>query len=254
MHRYGALNGQHELSPHVSAPGHGLTGWLLHAAAHAITRGSVDAHRTTLGTETAIPSGYAAPGDEGIQGRSGVVRGSGGPTIFCMKIAAGTVVKLEYELRIKGGDVLESSEKTGPLQYVHGQGRLLPALEKRLEGLAAGDERSGDIPASEVVPPADQLPTRVVPRKELAGQELKVGQMFEAHTAEGAGVKLEVVKIDDEKVTMRLVPPLAGKDLAYKVKVIRIEDPATHQVSMLRKPPPPIPAEAIHLEVEPDGE
>jgi FKBP-type peptidyl-prolyl cis-trans isomerase 2 len=170
-----------------------------------------------------------------------------------MKIAAGTLVKMEYELRIKGGDVLESSAKTGPLQYVHGQGRLLPALEKRLEGLAAGDEREGEIPAAEVVPPADQLPTRVVPRKEIEG-EVKMGQLFEAHTAEGAPVKLEVVTIDEEKVTMRLVPPLAGKDLVYKVKVIRIEDPVSHQVSVVRKPAPPLPAEALHIELEPDGD
>lgn len=170
-----------------------------------------------------------------------------------MKIAAGTVVRLEYELRVKGGEVLESSEKAGALQYVHGQGRLLPALERRLEGLMAGDERSGEIPSAEVAPPADQLPTRLVPRKELAGQDVKLGQLFEAHTPEGAPVKLEVVKIDDERVTMRLVPPLSGKDLEYKVKVIRIEDPATHEVSMLRRPPPPLPGEALGIELEPES-
>jgi FKBP-type peptidyl-prolyl cis-trans isomerase 2 len=170
-----------------------------------------------------------------------------------MKIAVGTIVRIEYEIRIKGGDVIESSEKTGPLQYVHGEGRLLPALEKRLEGMAAGESREGDIPSSEVVPPPDQLPTRTVPRRELAGKEVVVGSLFEAHTAEGAAVKLEVISVDDQKVTMRLVPPLAGKDLAYKVKVMRIEDPATHMVSAVQKPPPPLPAEALNIELEPES-
>ncbi len=171
-----------------------------------------------------------------------------------MKIEKGSVVRIEYEIRVSGGEVLESSEKTGPLQYVHGEGRLLPALEKRLEGLSAGDARDGTIPAAELVPPADQLPTRVVPRKELEGKgEVKVGALFEAHTAEGAAVKLEVVSIDDQKVTMRLVPPLAGKDLSFKVKVVRIEDPSTHQVSAVRKPPPPLPAEALDIELEPES-
>jgi FKBP-type peptidyl-prolyl cis-trans isomerase 2 len=170
-----------------------------------------------------------------------------------MKIAAGSVVRIEYEIRVKGGDVLESSEKTGPLQYVHGEGRLLPALEKRLEGMAAGESRDGEIPATEVVPPPDQLPTRVVPRRELGKSDVPVGSLFQAHTAEGAAVKLEVIAVDDEKVTMRLVPPLAGKDLTYKVKVVRIEDPATHTVSAVRKPPPPLPAEALHIELEPES-
>jgi FKBP-type peptidyl-prolyl cis-trans isomerase 2 len=172
-----------------------------------------------------------------------------------MKIAAGTVVRVEYELRVKGGEVLESSEKTGPLQYVHGEGRLLPALEKRLEGLAAGEERSGEIPAAEVVPSADQLPSRVVPRRELEGKgEITLGQLFEAHTPQGAAITLEVVDLAKDHVTMRLVPPLAGKDLTYKVKVIRIEDPIQHMVSVVRRPPPPIPAEALHIELEPDAD
>jgi FKBP-type peptidyl-prolyl cis-trans isomerase 2 len=149
--------------------------------------------------------------------------------------------------------VLESSEKSGPVQYVHGEGRLLPALEKRLEGLAAGDALDGEIPAAEVAPPADQLPTRTVPRRELADKgAVKMGALFEAHTADGAPVKLEVVSFDDEHVTMRLVPPLAGKDLAFKVKIVRIEDPVSHTVSAVRKPPPPLPAEALHIELEPD--
>jgi FKBP-type peptidyl-prolyl cis-trans isomerase 2 len=171
-----------------------------------------------------------------------------------MKIAAGSVVRIEYEIRIKDGDVLESSEKTGPLQYVHGDGRLLPALEKRLEGLAAGDSREGVIPAAEVVPPADQLPTRTVRRTEVASKGvIEVGTLFEAHTTEGAAVKLEVVSFDDDHVTMRLVPPLAGKDLAFKVKVVRIEDPSTRMVAAVKKPPPPLPAEALHIELEPDS-
>jgi FKBP-type peptidyl-prolyl cis-trans isomerase 2 len=170
-----------------------------------------------------------------------------------MKIGPGSVVRIEYEIRVKGGDVIESSDKA-PLQYVHGEGRLLPALEKRLEGLSVGDSREGEIPAAEVVPPADQLPTRVVPRRELSGKgDLAVGALFEARTVEGAAVKLEVVALDDEKVTMRLVPPLAGKDLTFKVKVVRIEDPASHTVSTLRKPPPPLPAEALHIDLEPES-
>jgi FKBP-type peptidyl-prolyl cis-trans isomerase 2 len=171
-----------------------------------------------------------------------------------MKIASGTTVSIEYEIRVKGGDVIESSAPGQPLQYVHGAGRLLPALEKRLEGLAVGDSREGEIPSAEVVPPADQLPTRVVPRREVKDKELLVvGALFTARTAEGAPVKLEIVAIDDEKVTMRLVPPLAGKDLAFRVKVVRIEDPNTHAVSVLRRPPPPLPAEALKIELEPES-
>ena len=54
-----------------------------------------------------------------------------------MKIARGRSVELSYELKVKGGSVIESSTRSGPLRYVHGDGKMLPGLEKRLEGLAA---------------------------------------------------------------------------------------------------------------------
>jgi FKBP-type peptidyl-prolyl cis-trans isomerase 2 len=171
-----------------------------------------------------------------------------------MKIAKGSIVRIEYELRVKGGDVLESSSKRGPLQYTHGDGALLPALEKRLEGLEAGASLAGEIPAAEAIP-EDTLPTKVLGRAEIAkAGPVEVGAMFEAQMPPAGTVNLRIVKIDGDNVTVRVLPPLAGKDLAFKVKVVRIEDPKTHQVAAVRKPPPPLPAEALHLELEPEEE
>jgi FKBP-type peptidyl-prolyl cis-trans isomerase SlyD len=170
-----------------------------------------------------------------------------------MKITAGSIVRIEYEIRVKGGDVIESSTKSGPVQYVHGDGKLLPALEKRLEGLSAGQSLEGEIPAAEAIPPEDSLPTRVIPRAEFHSKgALEVGALFEAHTAGGGTIDLRVIAVDEKTVTARLLPPLVGKDLAFKVKVMRIEDPVSHLVSVVKKPPPPLPAEALKLELEPD--
>lgn len=170
-----------------------------------------------------------------------------------MKIAPGNVVRIEYEIRVKGGDIIESSARSGPVQYVQGEGKLLPALEKRLVGLETGATLEGQIPAAEAIPPEDSLPTRDIPRGEFAKDaKLEVGALFEAHAAGGSVINLRVIAVDDARVTVRLLPPLAGKDLAFKVKVIRIEDPVSHLVSVVRKPPPPLPAEAIHLELKDD--
>jgi FKBP-type peptidyl-prolyl cis-trans isomerase 2 len=171
-----------------------------------------------------------------------------------MKVTPGSVVRIEYEIRVKGGDVIESSTKSGPVQYVQGEGKLLPALEKRLEGLAAGQTLEGEIPAAEAVP-EDKLPTRAIPRAEFPSSgPLAVGSTFEAHTAAGGVVNLRIVAVDEKHVTARLLPPLAGKDLAFKVRVVRIEDPVSHLVSVVHKPPPPIPAEALKIELEADDE
>src|SRR5579884_2343851 len=89
---------------------------------------------------------------------------SPGITLSRMKIARGLSVELAYELKIKGGDVIESSDRSGPLRYVHGDGKMLPGLEKRLEGLGPGDESKGVIPAKEAFGNEDALPVREMPR------------------------------------------------------------------------------------------
>ncbi len=170
-----------------------------------------------------------------------------------MKIAAGTIVRIEYELRVKGGDVIEASTKAGPLQYVHGGGTLLPALEKRLEGMATGESKEGEIPSAEVIGDEESLPTRTIPRAEFPSKgPLEIGALFEAEAVTGGTLNLRIVDAEDETVTVRLLPPLVGKDLVYKVRVVRIEDPASHLISVVRKPPPPVPAKIDEADLEPD--
>jgi FKBP-type peptidyl-prolyl cis-trans isomerase 2 len=172
-----------------------------------------------------------------------------------MKIAPGTIVKLEYEIRIKGGDVIESSAKSGPVQYVHGEGKMLPALEKRLEGLAAGQSLEGVIPAAEAGPPEETLPTRAIPKSEFPKDvALEAGSLFEAHTATGGVVDLRIISVDERHVTARMLPPLFGKDLAFKVRVMMIEDPVSHRTEIVKKKAPPLPGAALKLEVEPDDD
>jgi FKBP-type peptidyl-prolyl cis-trans isomerase 2 len=169
-----------------------------------------------------------------------------------MKISAGNIVRVDFEIRVKGGDVIESSAKSGPLQYVHGEGRLLPALEKRLEGLATGQTLEGEIPAAEAIPPEETLPTRDIPRAEFSKDApVQIGAMFEAHTAAGGVVNLKIIAVTAEHVTVRLLPPLAGKDLLFKVRVMMIEDPVSHLRSVVLKEPPPLPPEALDMKLQP---
>src|SRR3954469_9415827 len=98
-----------------------------------------------------------------------------------MKIATGLSVRLDYELKVKGGDVIESSAKSGPLRYTHGQGKMLPGLESRLEGLSPGDERKGEIPAREAFGTEESLPLKDMARRDFpAGTALGAGVVFQA--------------------------------------------------------------------------
>jgi FKBP-type peptidyl-prolyl cis-trans isomerase 2 len=160
-----------------------------------------------------------------------------------VQIKKGEKVRLEYELRVKGGEVIESSKQSGPILYEHGAGRMLPALEKQLEGMAIGDEKRGAIPAGEAFPETS-LPTRDVPRKEFpSGEKLEVGRVFEATGPKGQPVSFQIVAASDDKVTVRFRHPLEGKDLEFYVKVLMIDDPQARRREGVA--PPPLPPDAI---------
>lgn len=142
-----------------------------------------------------------------------------------MKVEQGKKVTIEYELAVDGGDVLESSEGRGPLEYVHGGGAMLKGLEDRMDGMGQGEEKEGVIPAAEAYGTEETLPTTELPRSEFPEDvEVEVGKSFEAKDQAGNPVKFTAIEVDDEQVTVRFEHPLAGKDIRFKVKVLEIAD------------------------------
>lgn len=151
-----------------------------------------------------------------------------------MKIETGYKVRIEFDLRVKGGDKIEHSV----VEYIQGEGKILPAIEKRLAGLVIGQEKAGDIPASEAIT-EESLPTKEIARSEFPKDaKLSVGQTFEAKGPEGGAVTFKLVKVDKDKVTVRFMHPLVGKDLSFKVKVLMIEDPKAKKRAVAVPPPP----------------
>ncbi|MCB9556717.1 MAG: peptidylprolyl isomerase [Deltaproteobacteria bacterium] len=142
-----------------------------------------------------------------------------------MKIEPGKKIKISYELAVDGGDVIESSAQRGPLEYIHGAGQMLPGLESRTLGMTVGDERTGVIPAAEAYGTEASLPTRQVGRDEFPeNAELEVGLAFQATGPDGNLVEFRITEIDGDKITVRFVHPLAGKDIRFEVKVLEISD------------------------------
>jgi len=143
-----------------------------------------------------------------------------------MNVKAGLVVQLDIDLKVKGGEVIESSKKSGLVAYTHGQGQMLPGLEKQLEGMAAGEEKSGVIPAKDAFGTEESQATMKLPRAEFPkDSKIKVGDRFEAKGPTGTPVTLNVIEITDEAVTTRVVHPLAGKDIEFRAKVVSVKPP-----------------------------
>jgi FKBP-type peptidyl-prolyl cis-trans isomerase SlyD len=166
-----------------------------------------------------------------------------------MKVAKGNLVRISFELTVKGGEVIESSKKSGPVDYIHGDGRMLPAFEARVEGMAVGEEKRGVIPAQEAFGDEAHMPTKQLKRKDFPPDaKIEKGLLFEAKGPHGQPLNFKVIEVTADDVTVRLLHPLMGKDLEFYVKVIVIDDPQAKKRESVAPPPPP--AAALGLKPE----
>ena len=115
----------------------------------------------------------------------------------------------------------------------------LAALESKLEGMTVGDEKSGTIPAADAFGTPESQPKVTIPRASFPSEaKLEKGARFEAKSPQGTPLTLDVLEIEGDTIVARIVHPLAGKDIEFKVKVLSV-----------RPPPPPVPESLDEVDV-----
>lgn len=150
-----------------------------------------------------------------------------------LKVKDGVVVTLEYVLRLDDGDVIDSSEEDGPLEYLHGYGQIIPGLEKALVGLGVGDRKTVVVPPDEAYGDVDMEAFEIVPRSmfpddieleeglELSLRDVETDEPFDATIAE----------IRETEVMLDFNHPLAGETLHFEVHIPAIREATAEELA-----------------------
>jgi len=146
-----------------------------------------------------------------------------------MIIEKDRVVSIDYTLRDNSGNLIDSSEGSDPLEYLHGNGNIIPGLEKALAGKKAGDKLTCSIAAADAYGERDDSLIFKVNKSEFEGADIEVGMQFEAHGEEGAQI-VTVVGIEGEEVTIDANHPLAGETLNFDVKVVDVREATSEEL------------------------
>lgn len=157
-----------------------------------------------------------------------------------MKIAKGMKVTLKVDLSVAGGQQLEKNQ----VEFVYGSGAMLSGLEAVLLGLEKGAKREGVLKAKDAFGNPAMHPLKKMKRSEFPKDvKLDVGEKLVAKGLNDMNVIMKVEKVSGDTVEVRLVHPLAEKDIKYSVEVVGVRPPPPA--------PPPPPADALELtEVE----
>jgi FKBP-type peptidyl-prolyl cis-trans isomerase 2 len=139
-----------------------------------------------------------------------------------MAIEKGKQVSFDYTLKVDG-EVVDSSKDRSPLEYVHGEGKIIPGLSRELEGMKPGEEKKIKIQPADAYGEVKPDAVRDVPRENLPeGLEAKEGMMLQVQTPSGGTMPVKITEVKDESVTIDFNHPLAGKTLHFDVKVVSV--------------------------------
>ena len=104
-----------------------------------------------------------------------------------MQITQDTVVSIHYTLTDDTGKTIDSSAGGEPLAYLHGNGNLIPGLERALEGRQAGDALNVKISPAEGYGEHDKSLIQQFPRRVLKGIDIiHVGMQLQAQSDQGS--------------------------------------------------------------------
>jgi len=137
-----------------------------------------------------------------------------------MRVKPGRVVVLDYQVRVSTGQVVETSAGKSPIEYLHGAGQILPALEQALEGLGEGQQAAFSIAAEQAYGERKEdnvveLPKSVFPEE----IRLSRGLCLYARASGGQSYPITVKDVKDTTVVVDLNHPLAGERLFFEVNI-----------------------------------
>lgn len=141
-------------------------------------------------------------------------------------VQAGSQVSFDYTLTDESGKVIDSSNGKKPMTYVHGQGQIIPGLEKELAGMAAGAGKKVTVKPEEAYGQVNPQAFQEVPREQLPPGALKVGTQLTAQGPQGQSVPVRVHEVKEKTVVMDFNHPLAGKTLSFDVKITEVKPAA----------------------------
>lgn len=136
---------------------------------------------------------------------------------------AGTTVRFHYTGTLEDGSVFDSSEGREPLEFQVGSGTIIPGLDRAIDGMSVGEQKTVTIPSAEAYGEYQPQARQDVPREQIPENiPLDPGTMLQMQTPEGNAIPVVVAEVTDESVTLDANHPLAGKDLTFAVEVVSV--------------------------------
>lgn len=142
------------------------------------------------------------------------------------KVKNGDFVQLHYTGTLEDDTVFDSSDGRGPLEFQVGGGGIIAGFNDAVMDMAVNEEKKVVLtPDKAYGQPRDDL-QREFPKTMLGDMKIEVGQDLRFSSPHGP-ISGKVVAIEGDNFMADFNHPLAGKTLAFQIKVAGISDTPT---------------------------
>ncbi|MBN1377125.1 peptidylprolyl isomerase [Candidatus Woesearchaeota archaeon] len=138
------------------------------------------------------------------------------------KAKKGDIVNIEYEGSLEDGTVFDSTEKHGkPLEFEIGSKKVIKGFEEAVMDMEKGEEKKITLKPEEAYGNPNPDLIKEIPREKLPKeQEPKKGMILGMMLPNGHQIPARITKVEEDKVTIDLNHPLAGKTLNFDIKLV----------------------------------
>ena len=143
-----------------------------------------------------------------------------------MVIKKGDKIKVDYTGTLEDGTVFDSTahgDHSHPLEFEVGAGQLIKGFDAAVVGMKVGEEKEITLKPSEAYGEHRDDLIREIPRDQFPKEpELKEGMNLVMQAPNGMKMPIKIAGVTDTTVKIDLNPPLAGKILKFKIKILEV--------------------------------
>lgn len=142
-----------------------------------------------------------------------------------MKAKKGNTVKVHYTGSLEDGKVFDTSEGKDPLEFKAGEGKVIKGFDNAVIGMDIGEEKEITIKPEDAYGQRNEKLVQEVPKAAFGkdSDKLKQGAILGLKDPQGNVMNAIVIKVGDDKVTLDMNHPLAGKTLKFKIKIVEVK-------------------------------
>ena len=150
-------------------------------------------------------------------------------TLVNVPVSEGTRVYLNFSVSLEDGSEVDSNFGGDPVDFVIGDGSLLPGFERLLFGMEGGERQMFTVSPENAFGQPNDNNLQFLPREQFDQDiELEIGLVFSFADASGGELPGMVIEFDEAEVTVDFNHPLAGRTIFFDVLVHRVEPAELH--------------------------